>query len=251
MSSNLVKSIQQKTDLRLILPFGLSLRPGDVISVGRDGAFSLEGSTQSLLGLPALPRGPGAAADIYESSGDETTCTFRAAGEASTLFPDLPSASARFDVSFASERSWLLALTARQLQPLEELNRFRGPILLAYKRGVWKPDWAVVTSVATAAKMTLLAARTRNTHVMLSLSGVVATGTPVEAKLTAGVSVEATSQQLTQCITQTVMPVACTGRRVRDPWWRSPYVSDLAAVKLPQDVEAANDDAFWEDVDTL
>jgi len=53
MSWKLIKSIQGETDLRLILPFGLSLRVGDVIGVGRDGNFTLEGSCRSLLGLSA------------------------------------------------------------------------------------------------------------------------------------------------------------------------------------------------------
>ena len=185
--------------------------------MGRDGAFSLEGSTESLLGLSVPTRDAGNPTDIYRLSGHETTCTFRVAGEASTLFPELPSASARFDVSFASEQAWLLAMTGRQLRPLEEFNQLRGPILSAYKRGVWKPDWAVVTGVAIADRMTLLAAQTKHTDVTLSLSAVVTTGTPMEARLTAGVSVTATSQQLTQCITQTAMPVACTGGKRSRP----------------------------------
>lgn len=251
MSKDLIKTIQGKTDMRLILPFGLSLRPGDIVSVGRDGGFSLEGSTESLLGLSVRTRDAGSPTDIYRLSGHETTCTFRGVGEASTLFPELPSASARFDVSFSSEQGWLLAMTGRQLRPLEEFNQLRRPILLAYRRGVWKPDWAIVTGVATADRMTLLAAETQHTDVMLTLSAIVTTGTPVEARLTAGVSITATSQQLTQCITQTSMPVACTGRRVRDPWWRNPYVQDLGDVDLPKDAEAAPDDQFWEDVDDL
>jgi len=251
MSRDLIKSIQKKTDLRLMLPFGLGLRLGDIVSVGRDGAFSLEGSTKSLLGLPIRARDPGGPADIHRLSGKEVSCTFRNAGEASTLFPHLPSAKARFDISFASERSWLLAMTARRLQPLEEFNQFRGPILAAYERGVWKPDWAIVTGVATAARMTLLAARMRKTDIMLTLSATVTPETPVTAKLTADVSVTTTSQEITQCITETVMPVACTARRVRDPWWRNPYLRDLGSVDLLKGVESAPDDQFWEDVDEL
>jgi hypothetical protein len=48
MSWSLIKSIQNDTDLRLILPFGLNLRIGDIVSVSRkDGSFtSKEGSVR-------------------------------------------------------------------------------------------------------------------------------------------------------------------------------------------------------------
>jgi len=52
MSWDLIKSIQKNgADLRLIMPFGLALKPGDVISVGgKDGSFRLEGTCNSILG---------------------------------------------------------------------------------------------------------------------------------------------------------------------------------------------------------
>lgn len=47
MSWQLIRSIQ--TDLRLILPFGLNLKLGVVIGVGKDGNFTPEGSADSIL----------------------------------------------------------------------------------------------------------------------------------------------------------------------------------------------------------
>lgn len=252
MSWNLIKSIQQDTDVRLILPFGLSLQPGDVISVGKDGSFRLEGSTRSLLGLePGDTRPAPGGVDLYRLSGVGTSCTFRAAGEASALFPEMPTAGARFDISFGSARGWMLAATGRQLRSLDELNRFRLPILSAYTRHVWKPDWALVTSVASASKMTLLASTSRDTKVVLSVSATTATATAIEARLTSNASISATNQQVTQCITNAAMPVGCSGLRVRDPWWRSPDISNLEAFAPQRDVEAATDEEFWEDVNEL
>jgi hypothetical protein len=52
MSLNLIKDIQSHHDLRLIMPFGLELSLGDVVNVNRDGSFTLEGTSRSLLALP-------------------------------------------------------------------------------------------------------------------------------------------------------------------------------------------------------
>lgn len=251
MSWKLVKKIQADTDLRLILPFGLALRLGDVVSVGRDGAYALEGSSRSLLGQqPGRPR-TGGAADIGQLSGCQVSCTFRAAGRASTLFPELPHATAGLDIAFSRRNAWALAMTGRTLSSLQDINRFREPILDAYRRGVWKPDWALVTAIGDAERMTLLAARDDNTNVALSLKGNVAVTVGLDLQLTSGVAIAATNREITRCVTTTRMPVACRAVRVRDRWWRSPYVADLSLAAPPASVHEAADDEFWEDADVL
>lgn len=252
MSLSLIKSIQDDTDLRLIVPFGLTLQMGDVISVSPDGEFTLQGNVKSLLGASTGRSRAGNPVDMSWSSGNNVEVAFHAGGKASTVFPDLPAASARLEVSFGSAKSWLLAMRGRKLRSLENLDRFRVPILDAYRRGVWKPDWALVTTVGEASRMTLLAARSRNTKVALSLGAKVAANAGLKAQLTAGVSIAAANQQITQCITSRRTAVSCGALRVRDPWWRSPYVTDLAEVAAPsEDPIKADRDEFWEDVDAL
>jgi hypothetical protein len=251
MSWDLVRDIQTDTDVRLILPFGLALRLGDVVSVGRDGAYSLEGSSASLLGQPPGSPRAGGAVDIGQLSGHGVSCTFRAAGSASTLFPELPHATAGLDIAFSKKSGWALAMTGRALLSLQNVNRYREPILDAYRRKVWKPDWALVTMIGDAERMTLLAARDNDTKVALSLNGTVAATAGLDVQLTSDVAIAATNQEITHCVTTTRMPVACRALRVRDPWWRSPYVSDLAWSAPPASVHEAADDAFWEDVDAL
>jgi hypothetical protein len=253
MSWKLIKSIQKETDLRLILPFGLNLKLGDVIGVGKDGNFSLEGSANSLLGRGLLkPRGAQPAkVNLYNQSGKNTQVRFRAKGTASGLFENLPTMSAGLDISFASADEWVLGLTGRSLASLDEIDRFRRPILDAYRWKVWKPDWALVTSISTVEKMTLLASRTKNTKVALSLNAPMPANNALELKLTAGATIVATNAQITQCITTEKIVAFCSAIRVRDPWWSRAGIGTLGVTKKGQDPLAASRKAFWENVDTL
>jgi hypothetical protein len=248
----LIKSVQQATDVRLVLPFGLNLVVGDVVSIDKkDGNLTLEGSTRSLLRMePGTPRTPAPPGDSWWLHGKGSQCTFRGAGTASALFAGAADASAGFDIHFDSAQSWLLATRKRQLASLDEVHRYRAPILAAFHRNVWKPDWALVTEVATADRVTLLASRMANTNVALSLGANVAANAATEVKLTADVSVSNTNQQLTQWIRSEPAVMGFRGLRVRDPWWRSAYVDTLKPGEEPAgDVQTASDEDFWEDAD--
>jgi hypothetical protein len=255
MSWKLIKSIQKQTDLRLILPFGLSVKLGDVVSVGKDGNFTLEGSCKTLLGMPAGRPRPREemGVNLTQVSGESTQYAFRAAGTASSLFPNLPSAQAGFDISFGAADSWLLALVDRVIDSLDEVNRFRRPILEAYKRNVWRPDWALVISVATVEKMTLIASSSANATVALSLGATVVQDAPVEAKLTSDVSIVQTNQQIVQRITSNPTIAFCSALRVKDPWWRSPYISTLERRGIDDaiNIDQTEENEFWEDVDVI
>ena len=252
MSLKLIQSIQKATDLRLILPIGLNLALGDVISVGQDGVFSLQGSCRSLVGVPpGSSRPPGAKVDFQQQAGEGTVCAFRAAGTASSLFPDVPHANAGFDITLAAVDSWVLALVGRQLTALDQIDHFREPILNAYDRGVWRDDWALVTGVATVNRMTLLASSSANTRVALSLGGQVAAAAPLEVSLTADASIVGMNQQLIKCITVAPAVAFCTAIRVKSSWWADPKIGQLRITKGKSDPLAASHDAFWEDVDVV
>ncbi|GAT03709.1 hypothetical protein [Mycolicibacterium fortuitum] len=252
MSWDLLRSVQERTDTRLIIPFGLEIRIGDVIRVDPNGEFTLEGSTSSVLGVPrpsSKDIRDGRAVDLADMFGKGATRTFRVEGEASTLFPDLPSATAGFDISFNSANSWLLALTGRNIRSFTEVDRYRKPILDAYGRGVWRRDWALVTTVAYADRMTLLAASSSATRVALSLAATVTAASPLSAQLTAGASIAASNNELTQCITDTPGPVGCRALRVRDRWWRPTDVGDLSELAADDKVEDPSYTDFWQDID--
>jgi hypothetical protein len=261
MGWDLLRDVQKQTDIRLIFPLGLTVRVGDIISVGKDGNFRLEGSTKAILDI-ARPSGKslveGRPTDQTWMSGEGTKLGFRASAAASTLFTDLPEGSAGFDVTFASADTWLLALTGRKLVTFTEANSFRQPILDAFKRKVWQPDWALVTEVAYADKMTFLAAEFAATNVYLALSGSIDAKAALTAQLTSGAWVAASSNKFVQSITGDPGPVGVRAIRIRDVWWKRlrPQIGDLKeAVEGPADAEAAfvagSDDEIWQDSDPV
>ncbi len=264
MSWTLIKSIQKDTDLRLIMPFGLNLKLGDIISVSRrDGSFTLEGTSASILEVPVGGVRPPqqAGVDLLRQSGKSVSLQFRAQGKASTLFPELPNANAGFDIKFDSADSWLLAVVNRQISALDDLDRFRRAILSSYAWGVWKADWVLVTSVATVDRITLIAASTGSTNVAVSVNGEFDPAAPVELKLTAGVSVVATNHEIIQSIVSEPSSAFCSGLRVQASWWKDPTVGTLKTIhkeatakdrdQIVADALAAPGTKFWEDADSF
>jgi hypothetical protein len=253
MSWSLINSIKNKTDLRMILPIGLALEIGDVVSVGDDGILTLEGKCSSILGVkPGKAGATGQPVDTMTTSDKGVTISFRAAGSASSISDQVPSAKAGFDIRFAKAESWLLAILGREIKSLE-VNKLRAPILDAYNRGVWRPNFAIITSVATVQSMTLIASTSKSAQVALSMGATVANAAALEAKLTADVSVSYTNQQLTQCILKKKTVAFCKALRVSDPWWKKPDVTVLSAVEKKKRGSAltAPDKKFWEDADDI
>ena len=259
MSWELIKSIQTNgADLRLILPFGLALKPGDVISVNRkDGAFRLEGTCSSVLGMEAgklRTEKPATSFSLFRQSGSDVKMAFRAKGAASNLFEGLPSANAGYDISFGSANSWLLAFTGRTLTVLEEGNAFRRPILDAYRWKTWLPDWALVTGIGRVERMTLIASRSSHTNVAIAFRGDVDASASHEVQFAAGSTILAQNQELTQCIPDGPATAFCQAVRVRDAWWKiwgHPEIGTLEKAVEAKEETAASDEGFWEDVDQL
>lgn len=254
MSWNLIKSIQKETDLRLILPLGLNLRIGDVVSVGSDGGFTLEGTADSLLGLsPTMREGfNDGKVNFTTQSHAGIELRFRAAGEASTLFEELPKAKAGADIVFKIADAWVMAVTGRSVATISDTAEFRERILFAYDRNVWNPDWVLVNSIGTVDRITLLASRVKDTKVALEFAADVDVQGAAELSLTAGAKIVCFNTALTQCISTKPTTPFCSGIRVIDKIFSNRKTGTLGTVApIPQDVMAAADEEFWEDGDTV
>jgi hypothetical protein len=251
MSWNLIKAIQASdVDMRLVKPYGLRLRLGDIVKVDEKGGLTLEGSCFSILRERPLPSRKGSSGDLFVQSAKGTSIKFLAAGTASTQFPELPQANAGVKIEFEDSQSWMFACTGRVIEILEDHNRFRQAILSAYRRKVWDADWALVTQVATVESLTLIAATSDKTQVVLSLGASVADGATMEAKLTAHASIASTTSALDKWISNEPASAFINAIRVKPGWLRDSVVA-LEAVDdtKERDFLSAPDEEAWEDVD--
>lgn len=244
MSWELIRTIQRKTDMRLILPFGLRVQIGDIISVSRkDGSFQIEGTTTTILGVTAGPiREAQDGIRLFHQSGGGTSIRVLAEGETSALFKQLPSAGAGFDIQFASADDWLLAVLGRRVWQMESVAYFRNAVLWSHHYGVWQPDWALVTGISEAERMTLLASRSGDTKLSLGVDGQLDAGMAMEAKLTAGVTVRAANSAFTQCISTSPQVAFCSAIKVKTGFLRDPRVETLGF-----SAPSSEDEGFWTD----
>ena len=251
MSWNLIDAIAStnQVDGRLVRPFGLSVKLGDVVQVQSNGNLSLQGSCRTLLGLNPTPARQGPPGDLFVQSAAGTSIAFRAAGTGSTLYPDLPSADACLDIQLANSQSWLLACRQRVLHTLTDQNRYREAILQSFQRGVWQKDWALVIEVGIVQQITLLAAQSQNTKLTLALSGQVASSAAMEAKLTSNASLVRTNSALVQWIMNEPSTAFCNAVRVKERWFSSPDVVPLESVEpAAGSLQAAPDADVWENI---
>jgi hypothetical protein len=228
------------------------LRPGDVVAVDSSGQLTLMGSLAMLLGKSRsrvrIPE-KSDTRDLFDSSGKSTTVGFRAKGEASILFPLLPAISAGVDISFHSANSWVLALVGRSITSLADVNKLRVQILDAYDRGIWRSEYVLINSVATADRMVLIASKVRNTKIALKLAGDFDPGVGAAVKITARPSIERMSSETHNRFADYRSAVACTGIRVRERWLRPPDLKSLGQAVGRSETLLVSDKSFWSDMD--
>lgn len=245
---NLVDSVSSADGVgaRLVYPFGLALKIGDVVSASDGANLTLEGSCQSLLGkkLSAIRQGP--PGDFLVQSKSKVSFAYRAAGTASTQFPQLPSANARYEIGLEEEQSWLVACTGRVMHSLTELAPLRQGILDSYARGVWQKHWALVYEVGIVDGLTLLAAKSRNTNLALTLGATVAPTATDVVKLTADVMVAQSTSSLVQWIPTAASVAFYNAIRIREHWFTPPDVATLESPQAESTIAKAEFDEVWE-----
>jgi hypothetical protein len=247
-----MKTIQDSMDYRIVLPFGLNVRLGDVLSVGDEGRFRQETTTHLALGLePGEPRESESLGDYYRQSQSGSSCAEKLSGQLSTTFPELPEESVGVDLSFQSAYAWVLAAAAQKTWSIEDLDRFRDPILRAYGRGTWRPDWVMVTDIVTADRFTLFASEAKDSKIALTFAAETNVPQTLTGKLTGDFSIARASEHVTTWVQRNPGAFACRALRVKSHWWGGTNIGNLAgppSASLQQALDASKED-FWEDAD--
>jgi hypothetical protein len=195
----IVKRAKSELGMRPILPLGQTVTAGAIGTIDDNGAFRYWGSSKSLLGLsPGRPLPDSKARPNFgATSGKDVSVGFKASGKASTLFPDLPKASARVEVSFAKKNSCLISARDISVKTLAEPYKLADAIKARYLAGAWDPDYVVVYQLGWAGQYLGIAADADATNVALSAKGTF-DQKPVTADLAGNFSIKAYSKAITQ-----------------------------------------------------
>jgi hypothetical protein len=165
-----IKKARRELGMRPILPLGQTIPFGAIGTLDDNGAFRYWGSSKSLLGMPAgRPLTDSRARpDFGATSGRDVSLGFKAAGEASTLFPNLPKAKARVEVSFARKNSCLISARTLTVKTLSEPHKLADEIKRRYLDGAWDDDYVVVYQLGWAGEYLGISADADETNVALS-----------------------------------------------------------------------------------
>jgi hypothetical protein len=185
--------------MRPILPLGQTVPFGAIGTIDDNGAFRYWGSSKSLLGESAGRPLPDSKArpDFGATSGDDVSVGFKARGEASSLFPNLPKAKARVEVSFAKKNSCLISARTITVKTLAEPHKLAEAIKRRYLDGAWDADYIVVYQLGWAGEYLGISADADDTNVALSAKASI-NQQPVTADLAGNFSVSAHSKAITR-----------------------------------------------------
>jgi hypothetical protein len=233
----LVKKCRSEVKMRPVLPLG---QPMPLGSVGYlDGhAFRYVGTTDSLLDQrPAKPI-PGEGRPAVEIvSGRDVTLSFHGKGESSQVFGDIAKGKARVEVTFNSEKSFLLAADILKIRMISEPSVLLAAMLRAYKAGVWEERYCFVFQVATVASYTAVLSRQAGAKLLLSVSAKIGSGPVSVGDMASGARFERQSGAVERIIAQKGTVAFYNAYRVKDSWFKAPKIEVATALAPDANLE--------------
>ena len=216
MVDRYIQKARQEFKVRPILPFGLGLEIGTVGTL-EDDQFVIRGTSQSILRVSPGATTPAVAGEQnwLLQSGRDVKATFVPAGQTSSLFPNLPSASARVELSFGRDDSYLCVVGQPKVTSLADPASLIGAISAAYSAGGWPAENVLVYQIVTAESLLVLGSKTKNTNILLSASGDVGVAGTSLAKISGTFGVMAQTQDVIRFESGGGAPVFYNAYRVK------------------------------------
>jgi len=213
----LVQKATEGIQARPILPFGTTLRLGDVGVVGRSQNWEPRGTAGSLLATRVGRSNEGSRANWSITSGNEVGISALARGEASTLFPKAPKASARVEISFGSAESFLLSVRDLHVLTLANPAALITAMLKAFGRGTWRREYVLVYQLVIPRYSLILLSKHADSSFLLTAKA--------KAAVQGGSADLAGNVRLTYQNKDAVnldagrQPLFFNGYRVKPDWW--------------------------------
>lgn len=111
------------------------------------------------------------------NSGRTFKQTFKASGEVSDVMPHIPQARAGVGLEFGAAGAFVIEAQATYEPRIKDIFALEQWILGKYREGVWKRDWAVITSLVMAPHASIVVSESRSSGVELMASADATVGT--------------------------------------------------------------------------
>jgi len=218
----LVKKCQRELKMRPVLPLGQAMSLGSIGYL--DGhAFRYVGTSNTLLGLPPGRAIPGQGRQRVEvTSGREVALTVYAKGETSQTFGNLAKGKARVEVTFGSDKSFLLGGQKLNVRTLLEPSSLIAAMFRAYSAGVWLEKYCFVFQVGIVGSYTAVMSHQSGAKLLLSAGASIGKGQISLGDLVGGAHYESQSGALEQIAGEKRFVAFFNAYRVKDGFFTGP-----------------------------
>jgi hypothetical protein len=180
-------------------------------------AFRYLGTVKTMLGVsPGRSRTGKGPPDVYLISGKDVLLSGRVQGATSETFGAIAKAKARIEVTFESERSFLLVARRIAITTMSEPAQLLAEMLKAYKVGLWQKHYCLVYQVGVATGYRAALSHQTGAKLLLSTDAAVAAGPVPLSALGAGAQYESSNAAVEQVVSDEPVTAFFNAYRVKD-----------------------------------
>lgn len=218
--------------MRPVLPLGQPLELG-MVGYLDDHAFRYLGRVQTMLGEPpGKPLKGGGVPVVDLVSGKEVDLAIHAKGTTSQAFGDIAKGKARVEMTFGSDKSFLLSAKDITIYTMEDPVILLAAMLRAFEAGMWQQEYCLVYQIGVAASYTGVLSRQAGAKLLLSTSAKLGKGKASVGDVAAGMSFERQSGALEQVVAPRKTTAFFNAYRVKKRWFTGPSVQVAASLPV-------------------
>jgi hypothetical protein len=211
--------------MRPVLPLGQAMSLG-MVGYLDDHAFRYVGTVETMLGMkPSKPLPGSGSSSVEIASGKDVALSGRMSGETSEAFGDLAKAKARIEVTFQSDRSFLLLAHDLTISTLANPAALLTAMQRAYGAGLWRKEYCFVYQIATAASYRAALSHQAGAKLLLSADAGVGPSGVSLGDLGGKTRFEAQSGAIEQLISNRPVRAFFNAYKVKDHFFRGPAVA--------------------------
>jgi hypothetical protein len=227
----LVRMCRRSTaQMRPVLPLGQAMSVG-MVGFLDGAAFRYLGTVKTMLGVsPGRSRTGKGPPTVQLVSGKDVSASGRIEGETSETFGAIAKAKARIEVTFGSDKSFLLIAQRTAITTMSEPAQLLAEMLKAYKVGLWRKNYCLVYQVGVASTYRAALSHQTGAKLLLSTGATVAAGPVPLGDLGASANYESSNGAVEQVVSDEPVTAFFNAYRVKDRLFKDATVEVASAL---------------------